>query len=126
MLWPSRRCRPMKSKVPYHRLAGIGALLSLIVCYGTLGMIGVLGALGIAVAINNTLWAGAIVAFAGVAVVGLGLGLRCHGKVWPIVIGAAGAAIIAYVMLVQYDRVIEFSGFILLSLAAFWDWRLKR
>ena len=115
----------MKSKVRYHRVAGIGALLSLIVCYGTLGVIGVLGALGIALAINDSLWAGAIVAFATVAAIGLGLGFLRHRKVWPLIIGAAGAAIIAYVMYVQYDRVIEFSGFILLSLAAFWDWRLK-
>ncbi len=116
----------MKSKAHSRNLAAIGALLSLIVCYGTLGMIGILGTLGIAIAINNSLWAGAIVAFASVAVIGLGFGFLYHHKVWPIMIGTAGAAIITYVMLVQYDRVIEFSGFILLSFAALWDWRLKR
>jgi len=116
----------MKSDRQYNKLAGIGALLSLIVCYGTLGLIAVLGTFGIAIALNNTLWAGAIVAFAGIAVIGLGLGLLHHHKVWPLLIGGLGAGIIVYVMYVQYDRVVEFSGFILLSLAAFWDWRLKK
>jgi len=105
-------------------LAGVGTLLSLAACYGTLGLISVLGTLGIAIAVDNTLWAGAIVGFAGLAVIGLALGLMRHHKPWPILIGALGAAIVAYAMYVQYDRVVEIAGFVLLSLAAFWDWRV--
>ena len=107
------------------QLAGIGTVLSLIVCYGTLALIGILGALGVAIAVNNTLWAGAIVAFAALAVVGLGAGLMRHRKPWPLLTGGTGAAVIAYAMYVHYDRTIEISGFLLLSLAALWDWRIK-
>jgi len=107
------------------RLAGIGTLLSLVTCYGTLGLISLLGALGIAIAVDNSIWAGTIVVFALLAVIGLALGLLRHKKPWPLLIGGLGAAIIAYAMYVQYDRLIEISGFVFLSLAALLDWRLK-
>lgn len=109
-------------------LAGAATALSLVVCYGTLAVIALLGALGVAIALNETLWAGAIVAFAVLAVggLGLGLGLLRHRHPWPILVGGLGAAILGYVMYAQYDRVTEFAGFVLLCIAAFWDWRLRR
>ena len=106
-------------------IAGVGTLLSVAACYGTLALISVLGTLGIAIAVDNSLWTGAIVAFAVLAVIGLGLGLLRHGKSWPVLIGGLGAAIVVYAMYVQYDRMVEISGFVLLSLAALGDWRLK-
>lgn len=110
----------------YSRLAGISTVLSLIVCYGTLGLISVLGALGFAIAVDNTLWAGAIVAFAVLAVIGLGFGVLRHKSRWPLMLGSFGTIIIIYVMYVQYDRAVEISGFALLAYAAFWDWQLKK
>lgn len=107
------------------RLAAVGTVLSLLTCYGTLALIGVLGMLGIVISFNNTVWAGAIVAFAVLAVIGLGLSLTQHHKPWPVLLGTLGAAVLVYVMFVQYDRMIEILGFIFLSAAAFWDWRLK-
>ena len=107
------------------RLAGVATLLSLVTCYGTLALVGLLGMLGFAVAINNALWAGAIVFFAGLAVLGLGLGFLRHRKPWPVLTGILGAAVIAYAMYVQYDRITEVLGFVLLSAAVFRDWRQK-
>jgi len=109
----------------YTRLAGIGTILSLATCYGTLALVGILGALGITIAINNTIWAGAIVAFAVLAVIGLALGYRRHRNPAPLIIGLTGAALISYTMFADYSRVIELTGFALLSLAAFLDWRSK-
>ena len=106
-------------------LADVATGLSLAACYGTLAAISLLGALGIAIALNEAVWAGMIVAFAALAVVGLGLGMARHRRPWPILIGAAGAAAIGYVMYVQYDRMIELAGFVLLCIAAFWDWRFR-
>ena len=107
-------------------LAAVATGLSLVACYGTLAVIGLLGALGIAIALDEALWAGVIVAFAGLAFVGLSLGLARHRRPWPVLVGAAGAAAIGYVMYGHYDRVIELAGFVLLCLAAIWDWRLRR
>ncbi len=107
------------------QLAGIGTILSLVTCYGTLAIVSILGALGFAITLNNTIWAGAIVAFAALAAIGLALGYRRHRKPAPLAIGILGAALISYTMLVDYSRVIELIGFVLLALAAFWDWRIK-
>jgi energy-coupling factor transporter transmembrane protein EcfT len=106
-------------------LAVAGTLLSLGICYGTLGLTSVLGILGIALVVNNTLWAGAIVAFALLAVFGLVLGQRRHRNWRPVLTGGLGAGIIVFVMYVEYDRIGELAGFVLLSVAALWDWRLK-
>lgn len=110
----------------FRRLAGIGTILSLITCYGTLALVSILGALGFVFAINNTIWAGAIVAFAIIAVIGLAFGLSRHHRIFPFIIGILGTELIIYTMLVDYSRVIELSGFALLVMAAFLDWRIKR
>jgi hypothetical protein len=107
-------------------LAGMATALSLAVCYGTLALIAILGALGFAITLNEKLWAGAIVTFAALAVAGLGLGLARHRRPWPIMVGGLGAALIGYAMYGRYDRLTEFAGFVLLCLAAFWDWRSSR
>lgn len=109
----------------YTKLAGIGTLLSLITCYGTLALASILGALGFAIAINNSIWAGAIVAFSVLAVIGLAMGYARHRKPWPMIIGISGAVLISYTMLVEYSRIIELSGFAMLALAAFLDWQIK-
>ena len=107
-------------------VAGAATALSLVACYGTLAVIGLLGVLGIAIALDQALWAGAIVAFAVLAVGGLGLGLMRHRRPWPILIGGLGAVDLGYTMYVQYGRLTEVAGFALLCLAAYWDWRLRR
>ncbi len=107
-------------------LAGVATALSLVVCYGTLVVMALLGALGFAITLNKTLWAGAIVTFAVLAVGGLGLGLARHRKPWPILVGGLGAAVIGYAMYWRYDRLTELAGFVLLLIAAVWDWRTGR
>lgn len=107
-------------------LAGAATALSLVACYGTLVVISLLGVLGIAIAVDKALWAGAIVAFAALAVGGLGLGLVRHRRPGPILVGGLGASVLGYAMYVHYARLIELAGFVLLCLAAFQDWRLRR
>ncbi len=110
----------------FRRLASIGTLLSLITCYGTLALVSILSALGLTIAINNAIWAGAIVVFAIIAVIGLAFGLSRHHRLSPFIMGILGTDLIIYTMLAEYSRVIELSGFALLALAAFLDWRIKR
>lgn len=107
-------------------LAPAATVLSLVACYGTLATVAVLALLGLRLQINETLWAGAIVLLASAAVVGLALGARQHRVLWPLALGVIGAAALAYVMTVSYDRFIEVGGFLLLGLAAIADWRKRR
>jgi len=107
-------------------LAGAATVFSLVACYGTLAVIALLGVLGVAITLDKALWAGAIVTFAALAVGGLALGLVRHRRPWPILLGGLGAAALGYVMYGRYDRATELAGFVLLCLAALWDWRLRR
>ena len=107
-------------------LPGFATAVSLLACYGTLAIVSLLGALGVAIALNEALWAGAIVTFAAFAVGGLALRSLRHRRLWPLLIGGIGVAAIGYAMFVDYARPIELSGFVLLLVAVFWDWRLRR
>lgn len=107
-------------------LPGAATVLSMAACYGTLALIALLGAMGIVVSVNDTIWAGAIVAFAVLAVIGIGLGLRVHGEPWPSLLGVLAAGIVTYTMYINYDRSVELAGFAMLCGAVAWDWLLRR
>ena len=117
------------------RLARGGVILSLLACYGTLAVIGALSALGVTIAVNVGVWAGAIVLFALMAVAGVALGFRRHRAAGPVVAAGLGAALVAAAMYAAAPvegatglsgRVIEIAGFACLIAAALWDWRLAR
>jgi lipopolysaccharide export LptBFGC system permease protein LptF len=80
----------------------------------------------IPIALNETIWAGAIVLFAVLAVVGLGFAFARHRHAGPLLLGGLGAAVLTYAMYGHYTRLTELAGFALLCLAALWDWRLRR
>jgi hypothetical protein len=107
-------------------LAGCGTLLAILACYGTLAVIGALSLMGVSLAINEGVWAGAIVVFALVALAGIFIGWRGHRVAGPLVLGVIGAGLVVWVMGVSYSRPIEIAGFIALVVAAVWDWRAKR
>ena len=122
-----------QQKAPW--LAGASALLSIAVCYGTLGLIAVLSLMGVTLAVNDHIWAGAIVAFALLAVFGVALGAMKHRKVSPAFLALAGAGLVIWAMygaegiadlLELPSFVVELAGFSALVAAALWDWRLKR
>jgi arsenite methyltransferase len=105
--------------------ATIALILSLIACYGTLAAVALLSALGVTLTLNTGIWAGAIVLFAVLATVIIGLGIRKHGSVAPLAPALAGTALITYVMFVQFDRILELVAFALLAVAVYWDYRLR-
>lgn len=88
------RVRAMNTHAPSWTrwLPGVATVLSIAACYGTLAVVGALGAMGIALVVDYALWAGAIVAFAILAVVGIALGLRAHHRPWPLLLGAIAVA----------------------------------
>lgn len=117
------------------RLGPAGTLLSLLACYGTLAVVGALSLMGITLAVNVQVWAGAIVVFALIAVFGVAVGYRRHRTVGPVIIAAIGAM---FVTLAMYGSeqiqavlgfpslIIEVTGFVALAAAAIWDWRLTK
>ena len=116
-------------------LARGGVILSLAACYGTLALIAALSALGFTIAVNVQVWAGAIVAFALVALAGIALGFRRHRTKGPLIAAVLGAALVAAAMYAAGaieaatglpGRLVEIAGFACLTAAALWDWRLAR
>lgn len=109
-----------------RRIAGPVALIfSLLACYGTLAAVALLSALGVTLAVNPDVWAGAIVLFAAVATAIVGLGVRQHGSVSQLIPALAGTVLLGYVMFVSFDRVLEVIAFALLAGAVYWDYRLR-
>ena len=107
-------------------LASVATVLSIVACYGTLLVISTLSLLGIGLAVHTGAWAGAIVLFAVLAVVGMALGYRRHRVPAPVILAVIGAGLIVWVMFGSFNRILELLGFAALIAAATWDWRLKR
>ena len=102
------------------------ALCSIVACYGTLAAIAVLGLLGFSLTLNESIWAGAIILFALISVLGLLFSFRRHHNCSPLLFGALGTGFIAYAMTIDYHLIIEIFGFVLLSVAVLWDWKIQR
>lgn len=104
-------------------LPRVATALALLSCYGTKVLIGLLSLLGVTLAINEGVWAGAIAVFAALAAIAIAVSYRRHRIVGPTAIAALGLALILWVMFGSYSRVIELAGFVLLIAATLWDWR---
>lgn len=104
----------------FARAATVLAILS---CYGTTALIGLLSLLGVSLALNEGIWAGAISVFAALAAIAIAVSYRRHRVIGPTVVAALGFVLILWTMYGSYSRVIELAGFVLLIAAALWDWR---
>lgn len=105
-------------------VAPAAAALSVITCYGTLAAVGLLSALGVAITLDETVSASAIVVFAWLALVTLWVGRRRHGSFRPISPAAIGVAMITF-MMVDYQRIIELTRFAFPGIGTFLDWRTR-
>jgi rhodanese-related sulfurtransferase len=97
--------------------------LAVLSCYGTTVLIGLLSLLGVTLAIDESVWAGAIAFFAALATAAIAMSYRRHRIVGPTVVAALGLGLILWAMFGSYSRVVELVGFVLLIAAALWDWR---
>jgi len=113
----------MSEKTPGGWLAPFAAALSLLACYGTLAAVAGLGALGVGIALNEAVWAGAIVLFAALTVGALVLRARRHRRWGAVALAVAGMAMVAFAMYVSYSRAVEIGGFALLVAGTVIDWR---
>lgn len=118
--------RRLARQVGRRGLWGTVALaMALLACYGTLAGVGALSALGLGVAINESVWASVILAATALAWAAVLAGIRKHRQLPPAVLATLGAAVIAYTMLVSYDRLVELAGFALLAGGVLWDVRAR-
>jgi len=106
-------------------LPAASLLLAALACYGTLAVVALLAAVGVAVAINGAVWAGAIAGFAGLATLGIAIGALHHRRPGPLLIALPGLAAIAWVMFGRYSRGLELVGFMILAAATAWDWQVR-
>lgn len=98
-----------------------GLALALLACYGTLAAVGLLTVLGVRLALDETVWAGAIVAFTLVTVAVIVAGIRRHRAYTPALLAVAGGGAVVYTLLIDYRFAIELTGFLVLTAAVVWD-----
>ncbi len=101
-------------------------IVALITCYGTLGAIALMSALGVSMALNNDVWAGTIILFATVTTIIIAMGIKKHRSLIPMLIAVVGTCVLIYTMYIQYNFAIEIVGFFLLAIATYTDFDHRR
>jgi arsenite methyltransferase len=130
--WPLRWWRRLDPRrwlrLWYRRgLLGVMAyLLALLSCYGTLALLALLPLLGVHLALDEGLWAGAIAVLVLLTLATLATGIPRHQTPWPALAGSGAALIVLYALFIDYSILVELSGFVLLAAAVSWDIRLRR
>lgn len=103
-----RRLKAIGGRGLWGAVATVAALLA---CYGTLALLAILAMLGVALSVNETLWATAVAGAAAVAAIATGFNFTRHRRPWPLAVAAIGAGLIAYAMFGAYDPLLEAAGF---------------
>jgi rhodanese-related sulfurtransferase len=110
-------------KTPW--LPGAATALAIISCYGTGLLLSVLSLLGVTVALDERVWAGAISVFAVLAAALIAVSSWRRRAASLIVVAAIGAALVLWTMFGAYSRILELVGFAALIAATVLDWRLR-
>jgi len=119
--------RKLTGEIRRRGLSGTVSLaLAAITCYGTLALVSLMSLLGVSLAINEGIWAGGIIFFAIIATVIIGLGKRKHHSIKPLITALIGSGILIYTMYVSYSMLSEALGFIILAIATYYDYNLRR
>lgn len=119
--------RRLAATVWRHGLMGaLGLGMALLACYGTLAAVGLLGVYGIGLMLNQTLWAGAIALFTVLAAASTVAGAWIHGSRGPPACGLLGAGLVLYALFVDYHVLVELAGFVVLGAAVAWDLYRRR
>ena len=112
-------------KVEISWLAGFTTGLALLSCYGTTVLLGLLGMVGISVAVNEEVWAGVIIVLASLASIAITISARQHGRSGPAALAVGGLALIVYTLTGVYHSAVELAGFGLLAAASVWVWQVR-
>jgi hypothetical protein len=104
----------------------VGFVMALAACYGTLALAAFLPLVGLRLAVNDTVWVGAILVFTLLALLAVLAGFRSHRSAAAALAAVAGAGLVAFAMLVAYHPIVELAGFVLLGAAVWRDAWLRR
>lgn len=119
--------RTLARRATQHGTLGLFATgAALAACYGLLALVALLAMVGVAVPLDNTVWAATIVVLVALVPLALAWNFRAHRQPGPLVVSCCGAAMVAGTLLLAYDWRVEATGFVILLGAALWDWRLYR
>jgi len=108
------------------RYSGIAVVLSLVACYGTVALVLLLATAGITLDLHEGVWATAIVVFAWIAVLAMGVNIPLVRSFSPFILADMGALLVSWVMFVNYSRGLEILGFAMLAAAAMRDRYLRK
>jgi len=100
--------------------------LAVAACYGLLAALGLLALMGITVAIHEGTWAATVTLLSILTAAAVAVGIRKHGEPGPAALALPGAGLIAYAMIVDYDRLVEAAGFLLFAGGVGWDYWIRR
>lgn len=106
-------------------LPGFATALAVFSCYGTTLLIGLLSLLGISLAVDDRVWAGAVGLFSLLAAIAIAVSYRRHRDIRPGISAAVGLVLILWSIYGAYNRVVELVGFAFLVVATLWDWRAR-
>lgn len=121
---PPPRLRRIARRLHPGRLARVGqrglwgavaAGVALASCYGVLAALALLSVLGTAVKLHPGAWAATVAGAATLATVATAWNLRRHRRPWPLLLCAAGAGAVVYVMFGTYHAGLEALGFAALT-----------
>ena len=120
---PRRLARNAQQRGLWGTVALVFAVLA---CYGSLAAVALLSALGVSMALNDGIWAGAIIFFSSVTTGIIGLGMRKHKSMVPLLLAISGTLVLCFTMFVHYNALTELVGFVLLALATYLDFDKRR
>ncbi len=91
------------------RYSGVAVALSVIACYGTLALTLLLSTMGVTLNVHEGAWATAIVVFAGIAVLAIGVNIPQYRSLSPFIIADVGALLVSWACLLTTAAAWRFS-----------------
>jgi len=88
----------------------VGSLVAALCCLGVPAVLAIVSAVGLGFLISDETLFPLLVVFAGVLLLGLGLGVRRHRSPWALVVGLVSAIVIVFFLFVHYSRVFAILG----------------
>ena len=120
---PRRLARNIQRRGLWGTVAFVVAVLA---CYGSLAAVAIMSVLGVSMALNDGIWAGTIIFFSLLTTAIIGLGVRKHKSLVPLMVAVPGALLLCYTMFIDYHALTELLGFILLAVATYIDFDKRR
>jgi mercuric ion transport protein len=87
-----------------------GSLFAALCCLGFPALVSILSAIGLGFLINDDILRPLLIVFSLIAILGLALGLRHHGRPWALIVGILSAVTTYVFIYVSFNEVIAWLG----------------